>query len=211
MDDKTERRLFIPPTPKEMNGYIGWENVDEDDWDYEPNTEVETEQTWPSQGLPPVQSDGIYMVVSRYRLKVPYVCPVCCGRTNNQMNLYFDANSSSVRSKGRKIYFSSSQGMISFPFYCCHSEEELRKYVFFKTKGEDNIFYFKSKDYAELFAKINNLECQKVSNGTFEEQQMISKAKNAGEGNLLLVVIRYFLYGVGALLIVFSILALFSS
>ena len=127
------------------------------------------------------------------------------------MNLYFDANSSSVRSKGRKIYFSSSQGMISFPFYCCHSEEELRKYVFFMTKGEDHIFYFKSKDYAELFAKINNLECQKVSNGTFEEQQMISKAKNAVEGNPLLVAIKYFLYGVGALLIVFSILALFSS
>lgn len=86
---------------------------------------------------------------------IPYFCPVCLKRTNNiiiKSFSFIDSEFISYRRYKIKQYKSS----ISF-FCCCNSR--FNKYVKIIHKSNGINFYFKNKEYAELFAEINHEEC----------------------------------------------------
>lgn len=92
-------------------------------------------------------------------LFVPRFCPVCMRRTATRLSKSFSFTETVFISNRR---YRVRQHSSTIPFYCC-CEKRFGEYVKIFRNSNYIYFYFKNRAYAEFFAEINRVKCEKIT------------------------------------------------
>lgn len=128
-----------------------------------------------------------YEVVLRSdSVRIPNCCPVCLNTDNlTEVSLSAKDNGMTISPSGyRRKTISTYKHSVNIPFYVCSEHiNTWKKYVKLSFNNKTKLF-FANKQYAEIFAKMNELEIKEVNNLAVAGNHALKVGRKIGEGVL---------------------------